>query len=139
MKTRHRSDCHESSVNAFQCPACLKEEAVWRKETAQFARTPNESLEKFKARWRRHMFAMVGATPRAAMPPVVTMASYTASIRTHHSRRIVTAFAAQHKPDRWTGRCQCVECELVAWKTAVATAHWRSPAEVRAYLSSHAA
>ena len=60
------------------CPACL---AAWRKETASYARASRDTLEQFRRKWRAHMLALVGYRPRAAMPPVVSLATFAARYR----------------------------------------------------------
>jgi hypothetical protein len=67
-----RQHCHGA------CPACL---AAWRKETAALCRARKDTLEQFRAKWRARMFARVGYHPRAAMPPVVSLATFAARHR----------------------------------------------------------
>jgi hypothetical protein len=118
MSRAARCETHAMSRHLHpDCGPCADQ--AWRLETQTFAK-PSESLEKFRARWRRHMLALIGYMPRAAMPSVQTDQQFAAEIRRHNSRRIVTAFAETHRPDRWTNHCGCVDCARGRWDQTIA-------------------
>lgn len=93
--TRH-SCGDRRDVEAWRnCEACRLDREDWQRETAKFARTPNEPLERFKVRWRAHMWARVGYVPRAAPEAVPSLRAWLGQYRA----RMWGAVARATSPD----------------------------------------